>query len=348
MRVGIIGAGGIAKHHVDALESLASTSVTGVTDITRERAQWLIDATGAAYFDSVAALADHVDLAYVLTPPRARVKAISILAGKGLPLFCEKPLAASVTDAERIAAVVSDAGIPFMMGFMRRWHPPYEKLRSVIASGSLGQPILFHRTRVGHLELDAGNWRTDPRQLCGVTTESASHDLDLLRWLGGDLVTMRGEAIQSRKELPGFDESLVATGRFASGAAAALQVSWRSRISRNEVGVIGTEGAALITGDSLWSSDELRVETAAESYRVRFSDEEANNDGYRAQAAVFLDLASGKTVDHAGLADGLATLRLSQQILDSVGRYQPKAADRRNLMNMAATSARPWVGEVLW
>lgn len=319
MRVGIVGAGGIARHHLDALERLSSVSVTAVTDITRERAQWLIDATGASFFESVAALANHVDLAYVLTPPRARVEAISALASKGVPIFCEKPLAARVADAERIAAVVRDAGIPFMMGFMRRWHPPYAKLRSVISSGSLGQPILFHRTRVGRLELDARNWRTDPGQLCGVTMESASHDLDLLRWLGGDLVTMRGEAIQSRMELPGFDESLVATGRFANGAAAALQVSWRSRISRNDVGVIGTEGAALITGDSLWSSDELRVETTSDSYRVRFSDEDSNNDGYRAQAAAFVDLASGKAIDHADLADGLATVRLSQQILDSEG-----------------------------
>ena len=317
MRIGIIGTGGIAHNHLGALQSIPSASVVAVTDIARERAAWLLDATGADFAADVADLAGRVDAAYVLTPPRARVEAISALAANKVAIFCEKPLAASVAQAEQIASIVHAAGIPFMMGFMRRWHPPYAQLRSVINSGVIGEPIYFHRTRVGLLEQNPGNWRTDPAQLCGVTMESASHDLDLLRWLGGDIATMRGEAVQSRPELPGFDESVVATGRFASGAAVALQVSWRSRIARNDVGVIGTHGAALITGDALWSSDRLCVATTSESYDVQFTEADATNDGYGAQAQAFIKLAEGHDIDHAGVDDGLATVRLSQQILDS-------------------------------
>ncbi len=318
IRIGIVGAGGIAKKHLEALRTVGGARISAVVDRSAEHAAWLTDETGARYCAGVDDLIEHVDAVMVLTPPRARIDPISALIAAGVPIFCEKPLAATVDDAERIAEIVeSGPRAPFMMGFMRRWHPPHAALREVLASGELGTLVQVVRQRIGRIDLPEGNWRRSPGQLCGVTMESASHDIDLLRWLHGDIVAASGEVVQSRPELPGFDETMAATVRFASGLTGSLQVSWQSRLARNAIGIIGTEGAAILEGPGLWSSRTLTVATAEGERSHEFRAHERDDDGYVGQARAFLELARGGEPEHPSIADGLATVRVSQAILDS-------------------------------
>ena len=317
LRIGIIGAGGIAQRHVQELGAFDGVRVAAVVDLDPERAGKLAASTGAAVYGRVAEALPEIDAAYVLTPPRARIPIVAALAAAGLPVFCEKPLAASVDEAEQLTEIVTAAGAPFMVGFMRRWHPPNVRLKALLASGAIGEPVQFFRRRVGRLDLPPGDWRTDAAQLCGVTVESASHDLDLLRWLAGDIADAAGVVSETRPDLPGYDETMAATLRFASGATGVLQVSWRSGFARNELSVIGTAGTVVVTGDGLWTSRTWRVERDGEETTETLPDELADDDGYGAQAAAFVALARGEKVDHPGVEDGLATVVASHRILAS-------------------------------
>lgn len=320
LRIGIVGAGGIARRHVQELAGLDGVRVTAVVDLDPVRARALAEQAGATVYARPAEAIPHIDAAYVLTPPRARLEIVTELAAAGLPVFCEKPLAATVEAAERLTEVVDAAGIPFFVGFMRRWHPANVRLRALLASGAIGEPVQFFRRRVGRLDLAPGDWRTDTGQLCGVTVESASHDLDLLRWLAGDIADASGVVSETRPDLPGYDESMAATLRFASGATGVLQVSWRSGFARNELSVIGTEGTVVVTGVGMWTSREWRLERKGVETAETLPDEVADDDGYGAQAAAFVALARGATVDHPGVEDGLATVVASHRILASAVR----------------------------
>jgi len=320
LRIGFIGAGGIAAKHVDALEKVGGAQIVAVVDLSPERAAWLTSRTGAVYATSVEEIVDRIDAAYVLTPPRSRVETIAALARAGVPVFCEKPLAADVDDARAIAEVVSVSGIPFMTGFMRRWHHPNVLLRERVRSGALGEVIHISRQRIGLLRQPPGNWRVSPGQLCGVTMESASHDIDLLRWIAGDIESAAGQVSRTRPDLPGFDETCAAVLRFAGGAAGMLQVSWQSHLARNALTVIGTAGTAVLEGPGLWASAALTVATGDGEQVERFPAEVGGEDGYDGQAADFLRLVRGERIDHPGVADGLATVLVSQRILDSSDR----------------------------
>lgn len=317
LTIGIIGAGGIARKHLDALTTVGGARITAVVDLDADRARWITDETSAAFFTRPEQLIGDVDAVMVLTPPRARLEAVRVLVDAGMPIFCEKPLAATVPDAERLAEIVDNGpGAPFMMGFMRRWHPPHAEVRRVLESGSLGDVVQVLRQRIGRIDLPHGNWRSSPGQLCGITMESASHDLDLLRWLFGGIARATGEVVESRPDLPGFDESMVATLRFESGLTGALQVSWQSRLARNSLVVVGTEGSLALDGPGMWSSRTLSVTTAEGTTVSEFEPNDADDDGYTGQMAAFLALVRGDDVEHPGVHDGLATVRLSQSVLD--------------------------------
>lgn len=318
LRIGIVGSGGIARTHVRELQRLPGVEITAVVDLDRSRAEWLV-AEGVAFHADVTHILEYIDAAVVTTPPRARVSIVNELARAGKAILCEKPIAGSWEDACDIEAVVHETGIPFMMGFMRRWHPPYQELKRAAGSEDLGRPLQFFRRRLGFLDIGEGNWRVSEGQRTGFTIESVSHDIDLLRWLGGDIVEARGEVVSSRGVDSDYDDMMVATLRFRSGALGMIQSAWSSLVSDNAVGVLGTGSAAAIEGQGMWRSEKLRVGNRDQQDVVArtFTEQEAEDPGYTGQARAFVSLARGEQVDHPGVADGVAALRASLDILES-------------------------------
>jgi predicted dehydrogenase len=320
IRLAIVGTGHIARRHLEHfLEHPEEVVVTAVVDIAPENAQWVIDATGATYYPTVEDALPHIDAALVSTPPNLRVEIIRSLAAGGKAVLCEKPMAGTVEDAREIARIVRDSGIPFMVGFMRRWHAPYADLKALVDSGELGRPLQFFRRRIGQVLPPEGNWRTSPEQLTGIAVESVSHDIDLLRWLAGDVAFVSGEVVESRADLPGYDDVVLATLRFENGAIGLIQVSWSSFVNENAVGVFGTDASAVIDGPGMWTSARLRVGNAEaqDVEKRRYPEADADEYGNAGQTAVFLALARGEDVAHPGVDDGLATVEISHQILDS-------------------------------
>src|SRR5690606_42048876 len=111
-RIGVIGTGGIARRHVQELIDIGDVAVTAVVDLDEEPTRWVTELTGARYYPRVQDLLPHVDAAYVLTPPRARADAISVLAGAGQANLREKTLAATDEDARRLHQIVSATAAP--------------------------------------------------------------------------------------------------------------------------------------------------------------------------------------------------------------------------------------------
>ncbi|MFC7405695.1 Gfo/Idh/MocA family protein [Georgenia alba] len=326
MRIGFIGAGGIAGHHATSLSRHADARIAGVVDVDATVAHALAEQVGACVYPSVADLLRHVDAVYVLTPPRSRLEIIRQVAAAGKPILCEKPLAATVDDGEEIVRVVERAGVPLMMGFMRRWHRPAQQLKRIVETGELGRPLQIVRTRVGTVTPSAGNWRIEPGQRCGVTIESLSHDVDLVRWLGGDVVAASGMTLESRPDLPGFDDNVAATLRFVDGPIGSVQLSWTSAVGYNQTAVVGERGSAILEGRHMWASQTLRtrVEGGGE-HVVEYPPEVANDMGYDGENSAFVDLARGRDVTHPTARDGLAALVVAEAVLDCAMESLPHA-----------------------
>ncbi|MHC4251378.1 MAG: Gfo/Idh/MocA family protein [Planctomycetota bacterium] len=319
VRIGIVGAGGIAQRHVEGLLQTDGAEVVAVADIERARAESTAAKCDARPAADMADILDLVDAVYICTPPTLHAEQVAAAARAGKHIFCEKPIATTMADALAIARAVADGGVRMMMGFNMRFRPPLVKLKGIAASGELGEVITYWTTRVGPGTPGAGNWRITPGLRCGMTIESVSHDIDLMRWICGEAVDVRGRVANSLTELDGYDDNMCAVMRLAGGGSAVFHVSWSSHVGMNSRGIVGTKGTARLEGRSMWGLSKLTVRHAdADSAEVtEFPDEEAGYMAYRDEGRHFVECLRSGEPFLVTEADGVAALELSLAIHES-------------------------------
>jgi myo-inositol 2-dehydrogenase/D-chiro-inositol 1-dehydrogenase len=165
---------------------------------------------------------------------------------RGLAVLCEKPIAGSLEDADAMIAAAARTGSMLAIGHTERFDPGFSALAQAFGSGELGDPIHL----VARRESNAAEREVYARRTT-LAVELAIHDLDIFRWLAGDVDRVYGETAA----VPGgeLEASLVATVRFTSGAVGTLAASW-SHSPESEIeferrfSVVGTRGSAEVGG----------------------------------------------------------------------------------------------------
>ena len=134
IRIGFVGAGGIAGRHLGNLLGFGDVRVAAVADPVLERAEAAAARAGArAYADHRAMLdGEDLDAAYVCTPPFAHGAPELALVERGLPFFVEKPLGADLATAEGIAAAVETCGLVTAVGYHWRYLDTVEEVRGLL------------------------------------------------------------------------------------------------------------------------------------------------------------------------------------------------------------------------
>ncbi|TVR61824.1 MAG: gfo/Idh/MocA family oxidoreductase, partial [Spirochaetaceae bacterium] len=277
IRVAVVGTGGIAGQHGFALNENPDAEIVAAVDVSRENRESFAKRWGGRPYEKLSDCLDTVDAVYVLTPPGFRRVYATEAMNAGKHVFCEKPLAITVDDGAAIMEAGRTSGVVAMTGFNQRYRPGYSRLHEVTRSGRLGKPYHFWCQRFG---MGAGatgtiaqhNWRTDPATLCGMTVESLSHDIDLLRWIMADEITsVAAITFNTAAELKGFDNNAHVLMNLWSGASAVITASWSSRIGFNSRGVLGETGTAFVSGtdignNGIWCSREFHCKTDDDAY----------------------------------------------------------------------------------
>ena len=182
VRVGVIGTGMIGSDHVARLSGqVVGAAVTAVFDVASARAAQVAAGVGATAHRSWQALvaADDVDAVLVASPGELHPDQTLACVAAGKPVLCEKPLATSSAEALRVLEGETAAGRrSVQVGFMRRYDPGYLDVRTAVADGSIGEPLLAHAV---HRNASV------PESFHGEMslTDSVVHELDVFRWLFG-------------------------------------------------------------------------------------------------------------------------------------------------------------------
>lgn len=241
MRIGLVGAGAIARRHAGLLRTRPGIEITLVCDSDAERAATLAHEVGAeSTTDWESALAsDELDVAFICTPPG--IHAGPAIAGleRGLAVYLEKPLARSLDDGRRIVDAWKRSDAVCAVGYQWRSLELLTPLRAALAGVVPGMLVSrsYGGTEPGRDDRAAagagpsGSWFLDPARSGGILFELASHDIDLQRALAGPVLSVQGSSASGLLALAGtpataLDDAIALTLRFASGALGSVLVAW--------------------------------------------------------------------------------------------------------------------------
>jgi predicted dehydrogenase len=190
-QVVVVGAGMIGAVHAAASRAAGGT-VRGVIGSTPERSAALARAweTPVSYPGLTAALADDaVDVVHLCTPNALHAGQAEAALRAGKHVVCEKPLATSAEDADRLTALAAEKGLLLAVPFVYRYHPLVREIRARRQAGSFGRWQLLHGSYLQDWMLSPGavNWRVDTG-LGGPSRAFAdigSHWCDLVEWVAG-------------------------------------------------------------------------------------------------------------------------------------------------------------------
>ena len=240
LRGAVLGLGMIGRHHARLLQSMDRVEFAGAVDPGGDRFSAVHDP--ARLFASIDELlaAGPVDFAVVAVPTEEHVTATRRLAGAGVHVLVEKPLAATAAEARELVEICARAGVRAAVGHVERFNPALLELRRRVQGGQLGQVFLIASERIGPFP--------DRVRDVGVVKDLATHDLDLVRWLGGSPVERVAAQIQHRMGRD-HEDLMLATGCLESGVSFNCVVDWLSPTKVRRTRILGERG--MLVADTL-------------------------------------------------------------------------------------------------
>ena len=258
-RIGILS---FAHYHAnfwaEALRDSPDATLVGIWDDDAARGQAAAEQYGTRFEPDIDALLAACDGVAVCSATLHHADLIERAAAAGRHILCEKPLATTLADCDRIEAAVRRAGVTFMQSFPKRFDPVNHEVRRLVRDGELGQ-IMLMRVRHGHLYgLGPGHgmpWCEDPELSGGgALLDEGVHGADFIRWMFGPPESVM--AMISHVALGHPLENLgLAVFRYPDGLLCELAASTTFAAGDNSIELFGTKGAAVLSGVDLASRD---------------------------------------------------------------------------------------------
>ena len=270
IRLAIAGLGLVGKRHADAIRQVDGVDLAAIVDLTTEAKQFA-DMQGIVCYSNLFELfaADRPGGVILSTPTLLHAEQSLACIAEKCAVLIEKPLASTVAEATQIAIAGVKANVPVLVGHHRRHNPIIQKAKEIIASGSIGrirtvQAMCWFYKPDSYF--DEAPWRT--QKGAGPISVNLVHDVDLIRHLCGEIVSVQAQAAPSSR---GFEneEAAAAVVRFASGAVGTISVAdgvvspWSWELTAREYPVYpatsescymlgGTDGALSIPDLKIW------------------------------------------------------------------------------------------------
>lgn len=224
IRSGIIGTGGIAHAHAEAIDALADRmTLVAVADIDAERAAAFARRHGGAtVFTEARALLDggRLDLVHICTPPQTHAELAVLAMRAGVIALVEKPTALSLAEIDEIARVEAETGVPTLTVLQHRFGPAVRHLRRLVDAGALGRPLVSTCETLWYRDDDyfavpwRGRWSVEGG---GPTMGHGIHQFDVMLSVFGPWIEVTAMAERMLRPTDTEDVS-AAVVRFANGA----------------------------------------------------------------------------------------------------------------------------------
>jgi myo-inositol 2-dehydrogenase/D-chiro-inositol 1-dehydrogenase len=320
--IALVGSGRMGSFHGESLaRRIPGARLVAAADPAPGAAERL--GADRAYTDPAEAFANPaVDAVVIAAPARFHADLVVAAARAGKAVFCEKPMALSLPDADRAIDAARAAGVVLQVGFNRRFAPDWQAARALLDDGRLGTPRLLRS-----VTRDPGGF--DPSRVPPDTifNETLIHDFDTLRFLnpGAEAVEVYATAdalVEPEWRERGLLDTAVVVVRFSNGATGVAEACFEAAYGydvRGEVfgsGGMATMGDGRRTGMVFSGAAGRTVETAR-------SDQELLAGAYVAELAAFVAAVRDGTPPVVGGEDARAALAIALGAAESVRAGRP-------------------------
>jgi len=316
---GLIGTGRIAEERIlPAIAESGDDELIAVVSRDAGRAKDFAHRFGAqhAYTDYAAMLANpEVTVVAIHTPNAFHAEQAIAAARAGKHVFCDKPMATTAADAERIIAACESADVQLGVNFHTRCMPCFIDCQRIIERGEVGEVQLVQiEASPGSRANDrAGTWRLQPELAgLGTTMSIGVHVFDILRFL----LSSEVEAVSAMFDTPRnvMEQMNLASLRFRNGAMAQVSVHERAPYPHNDLVIYGTKGR--ITGRGVTRS---RASGVLEVYTGRGNATSTEYPAINAHAVCVAAFGRALLEERAPTASGIDGLR-SVQLTEAMAR----------------------------
>jgi predicted dehydrogenase len=331
LRVGVVGAGALGRHHARIYSQLPSTELVAVADTSPERGRAVADACKTRWFSDYRQLFGQVDAVSIAVPTTGHHAVALEFLGRGIAAMVEKPLASTAVQATEIVDAAERSGTTLQVGHVERFNPVYQEARPLVRN-----PKYIHCERFSPYAFRS----TD----IGVVLDMMIHDLDLVLDLVGatpDKIEAFGVSILGENE-----DCAQARLTFANGCVADLAANRVSPTTRramqiwSQTGCVSVDMASrevicyapterLLAGECVLDRarqpgaeiDRLKAEIFTEYVRIE-RPPASPADALTAELSSFADCVMDRQTP---LVDGhaaLAAMRTAERVLQSIAAHR--------------------------
>lgn len=256
--VALLGCGRIAVRHAQLLSSgeIAGAKLVCVCDIDKSRAESFGKKHNVPYFADLDSMmkecGDKIDIVSILTPSGCHAQNTLEVAPYKKHIIVEKPMALTLEDADKMIESCDKFGIRLFVVKQNRYNLPVQKLREALEAGRFGK-IVMGSVRVRWCRDNAyykqDSWRGTWAQDGGVFTNQASHHIDLLEWMLGDVESVFAKSRTALSDIETEDTG-VAVLKFKNGALGVIEATTATRPKDLEgsLSILGELGSVEIGG----------------------------------------------------------------------------------------------------
>jgi myo-inositol 2-dehydrogenase/D-chiro-inositol 1-dehydrogenase len=326
--VAVLGAGRIGKKHAETVGRRvagARLAVIADPDAAAAKAAALVagEPPTTTRFEEV--LGDpQVDAVLIAAPTNLHASLITQAAEAGKQIFCEKPVALTLEEADTALAAVRRAGVLLQIGYQRRFDPAYERAHAAIERGDLGRLYLLRSTTRDPEPPPENYLRASP----SILTDTTTHDLDMLRWLAAspivEVAATGASLIRPSHAEQGLIDTVITTVRFESGALGFIDNCWHAPYGYD------------VRTEVLGSGGGIEVGHAQETDLVRLTREGVTRDypywfldrfglAYEREVADFVRCVAERSTPRVTGEDARETLKVALAAVASLEAGRPVA-----------------------
>jgi myo-inositol 2-dehydrogenase/D-chiro-inositol 1-dehydrogenase len=311
----VVGVGQIGKvHALNLSQNVPNARLVAIADSYPDAAKAVAAQIGVerVYGDYPEMMRNKdVEAVVVSVPTIYKLQVVKAAAEAGKHIFCEKPMALTLQEADEFIRISEKAGVKFQVGYQRRFDPSYARMKDAIDVGEVGKMLLLRSNTRDPPQKVAG-W-ADPKVSGGIFLDTSSHDYDVIRWLSGSEVSRvmadgGTEAYPELKILGDLDTTMTIL-HLANGALAhvdACRVSVYGYDIRAEV--VGTAGAVFMSIGKSSNTQILKQKLESNQYSYWYM--ERFGEAYRKELEEFARAVAEDSDVRVTARDGKAAIEI--------------------------------------